>query len=64
MVSDKKIFMFSLYNPMYPVTPRADQPHGYNLNKHGRGPLGDTTYQIPRLWAKKTSQNSFVACVT
>ena len=24
-------------------------PHGYNLNKLGRGPLDDTTYQISRL---------------
>ena len=26
-------------------------PQGYNLNKLGRGPLGDATYQISRLWA-------------
>ena len=24
-------------------------PKGHNLNKHGRGPLGDATYQISRL---------------
>ena len=24
-------------------------PQGYNLNKLGRGPLGDATYQIPKL---------------
>ena len=26
-------------------------PEGYNLNKLGRGPLGDATYQILKLWA-------------
>ena len=33
------------------VTPGAGQfwPQGYNLNKLGRGLLGDATYQIPRL---------------
>ena len=33
------------------VTPKAGHfwPQGYNLNKLGRGSLGDATYQILRL---------------
>ena len=27
------------------------RPQGYNLNKLGRGLLGDATYQISKLWA-------------
>ena len=26
-------------------------PHGHHMNKLGRGPLGDATYQISKLWA-------------
>ena len=54
---------FSMFFPIYAivkhVTPGAGQflapgrchfwPQGYNLNKLGRGPLGDATHQISRL---------------
>ena len=50
VVSDKKIFFkFSLYEPMLNMWPRGQVhfwPKGYNLNKLGRGPLGDATYKI------------------
>ena len=48
VISDKKMFfMFSLYKPLKNVTPGAGHfwPEGHNLNKLGRGLLGDATYQ-------------------
>ena len=45
-------FLFSLYKPMLKhMTPGGGPfwPHGHNLNKLGRGPLGDAIYQISRL---------------
>ena len=42
--------MFSLYKPMQTCDPRGrailgdNLPQGDNLNKLGRGPLGDVTY--------------------
>ena len=53
MVSDKKIcsmLMSSLYKPIDTCDPKRPAhfwPPGYNLNKLGRGPLDDATYQIP-----------------
>ena len=47
VISDKKMFfMFSLYKPIKNVTPGAGHfwPEGHNLNKLGRGLLGDATY--------------------
>ena len=46
------------FSPYFPIkanvkhlTPGAGQfwPKGHNLNKLGRGPLGDATYQISKL---------------
>ena len=48
--SDMKIFfMFSLFKPK--MLPWAGHfcPKGHNLNKLGKGPLHNATYQIPRL---------------
>ena len=48
MISDKKMFfMFSLYKPIKNVNPGAGHfwPGGHNLNKLGKGLLGDATYQ-------------------
>ena len=45
-------FMFlPIKSYVKPVTPEAGHfwPQGYNLNKLGRRPLDDTTYQISRL---------------
>ena len=54
VVSDKKIF--SCFPYIYKsikkhVTPGWAHfwPQGHNLNKLGRGPLGDATYQISRI---------------
>ena len=53
MVSDKK--NFSLYRPKIAyekhMTPGVGKvwAQGYNLNKLGRGSLGDASYQILRL---------------
>ena len=48
------LFMFALCKTF---DPRAIfLPQGYNLNKLGRGPLGDATYKISRflaLWFQK-----------
>ena len=41
-------FTFSLYKPMSNNLPPGAGPQGYNLNKLGRGPLGDAVYQISR----------------
>ena len=51
LVSDKKIF--SCF-PYISICKRFDPrghfwPKVYNLNKLGRGPLGDATYQISRI---------------
>ena len=35
-------------------------PKGHNLNKHGRGLLGDATYQISRLYALWFQTRRFV----
>ena len=47
----EEFFMFSLYKPKN-VTP-GGRAHfwlqGYNLNRLGRGPLDDATYQISRI---------------
>ena len=43
-------FMFSLYKP-YGMKNLRPMGRGHNLNKLGRGPLGDATYQISRLYA-------------
>ena len=55
MVSDKNsFFMFFPYIIAYVkhVTPGMGHfwNQGHKLNKLGRGPLGDTTYQISRLY--------------
>ena len=45
-------FMFSLYKPMLNMKLLGSGnylPKEHNLNKLGRGPLGDATYQISRL---------------
>ena len=52
LVPDKKIFHnFPILAYVKHVTPWAGHfwPKGYNLNKLGRGPQGDATYQISRL---------------
>ena len=54
LVSDKKIFScfpyISLCKTFDPGTGPFRAPgQGYNLNKLGRGPLGDATYLISRL---------------
>ena len=45
--------MYSLYNDanVKYVTPEQGHiwPQGHNLSKFGRGPQGDSTYQISRL---------------
>ena len=53
---DRSAVSFKLYMEKFPVTIlteltgcRPAGPHGHNVNKHGRGPLADTTYQISRL---------------
>ena len=48
MVSDKKIFQcfISLCITCDPQARDNFWPQGDNLNKLGRGPLGDATYQI------------------
>ena len=49
VVSDKKIFShFPYISQCRTCDPRAEPflAKGYNLNKLGRGPLGDATYQI------------------
>ena len=51
VVSDKKIFShFRIKAYVKHVTPWGGHfwPQGYNLNKLGRGLLGDATYQISR----------------
>ena len=42
VVSDKKIFSLFPYISLC----KTFDPQGYNLNKFGRGSLGDATYQI------------------
>ena len=42
--------IFPIYTYVIHVTPCMG-PQGYNLNKLGRGPLDDATYQILRLYA-------------
>ena len=37
-------FMFSPYKPMWPLGRDRSWPQGHNLNKVGRGPLGDARY--------------------
>ena len=52
LVSDKKIFSSFPYISLFiTFVPGAGHfwPEGYNLNKLGRGPLGDDKYQISRL---------------
>ena len=56
VVSDKKIFhvfpimiIISLCKTCDPLGGAIVWPNGHNLNKLGRGPLGDATYQISRL---------------
>ena len=53
MLSDKKIFSCFPYMSMQNGTPGSAHfwPLMYNLNKLGRGPLGDATYQTSRLYA-------------
>ena len=48
VVLDKKIFSRCPYISHCKI---VDPRGGYNLEKLGRGPLGDATYQISRLWA-------------
>ena len=54
MVSDKKIFSYfpyiSLCKAFDPPGWGHFWPKGYNLNKLGRGQLGDDTYQISMLY--------------
>ena len=43
------------------------QPQGHNLNKLGRGPLGDATYKISRLyalWVQTRFYHVFPLCKT
>ena len=52
MISDKKMFSYFPYKSIYNMCPlrRAHfWPKGHNLNKLGRGPLDEATYQISRL---------------
>ena len=39
------------YTKLEHVTPKANKfrPQGHHFNKLGRGPLGDTAYQISKL---------------
>ena len=53
MDSDKKIFHISPYISLCKTcNPGVEsfKPRGQNLNKSGRGPLGDASYQISRLY--------------
>ena len=55
--------MFSLYKPMSNMWPLGwghFWPQGYNLNKLGRGPLGDATCQISRLLALRFQRRFFL----
>ena len=38
------------------------RPRGHNLNKLGRGPLGDATYQIPMLYTLWFQTRRFFSC--
>ena len=53
MVSDKKIFPCFPYISLCKICDTLERghywPQGYNLNKLGRGLLGDATYQISKL---------------
>ena len=49
MVSDKKISPCFPYIGLCKTCDPQTGPQGDNLNKLGRGPLGDATYQIYRL---------------
>ena len=55
MVSDKKIFPVFPYISLCKICdPRGEAVFwikGHNLNKLVKGPLGDATYQISRLYA-------------
>ena len=63
VVSEKKIFScFRLYKPMLNMWPPGWvhlRPKGHNLNKLGRGSLGDTTYQTSRLCRPCSFRNDF-----
>ena len=64
MVSDKNIF--SMFFPILAyennVTPGQGLfwPQGYNLNKLGRGPSGDATYQGSRPYDLRQEEFSMV----
>ena len=63
--SDKKIFScFSLYKyAKYTSLERGNfWPQGHNVNKLGRGPLLDATYQISRLYALLFQTRRFFQC--
>ena len=53
MVSEKKNFHDSPHISLCSICPRRGLflPPGYNLNKLGRGSLGDASYQMSRLYA-------------
>ena len=49
---EEDFFMFSSYRPMLNMCSPGWAnfwPQGHNLNKLGRGPLDDTTYEISML---------------
>ena len=55
LLSDKKIIKVFPYMGLCKTSdPRCKPifgPQGYNLNKFGRGPLDEATYQISKMWA-------------
>ena len=54
-VSEEKIFkvflLCSYAQTCYPTRWGQFWPYGHNLKKLGRGPFGNATYQIPKLYA-------------
>ena len=63
IVSEKKIFkVFSYINLCKTCDPPGRGhfwPWGHDLNKLGRGPLGDATYQILKLLALRFQRRRF-----
>ena len=49
VVSYKIFFTLSGYKTCNPLGRANNWPQGHNLNKLGRGPLDDATYQISRV---------------
>ena len=51
----RRILKFSFFVPMFrtcdPPGPGQFGPQGHHMNNLGRGPLGDATYQISKLYA-------------